>query len=93
MRGRNFRLSPRLGAFVDRQVESGRHRSASEVVREALRRYEDDLEAEQATLDWLRGQIAPGLAQARQGLFVEGTVREIFRRIEEKLDAEDAGRP
>jgi hypothetical protein len=37
-------------------------------------------------------QIEPGLEQARQGLFVEGTVREIFDRIDRELDSEDAGR-
>lgn len=50
MSGRDFSLTPQLSAFIDRQVDDGRHRNASEVVREALRRYADDLEAERASL-------------------------------------------
>ncbi|UEM25284.1 type II toxin-antitoxin system ParD family antitoxin (plasmid) [Skermanella mucosa] len=38
MSGRNVSLTPRLDRFVDSQVETGLHRNASEVVREALRR-------------------------------------------------------
>jgi len=33
----NVSLTPRLDGFVDQQVTSGRYKSASEVVREALR--------------------------------------------------------
>jgi antitoxin ParD1/3/4 len=36
-RTRNVSLTPELEAFVDRKVASGRYRSASEVVRAALR--------------------------------------------------------
>ncbi|MCJ8519443.1 putative addiction module CopG family antidote [Pseudorhizobium tarimense] len=38
-------LQQHVSDFVDREVASGRHRSASEVVTEALRRYEDDISA------------------------------------------------
>lgn len=48
MSGRNFSLTDRLSGFINREVTSGRHQNASEVVREALRRYEDDIEAEKA---------------------------------------------
>ena len=43
MAGRNVSLASRLSDFVDHQVGSGRHQNASEVVREALRRYETAL--------------------------------------------------
>ena len=46
MAGRNFSLTEPLSDFVDRQVASGRHQNASEVVREALRRYEGEVERE-----------------------------------------------
>ena len=46
MPARNVNLTERLAAFVDQQVHSGRHQNASEVVREALRRYERDLISE-----------------------------------------------
>ena len=45
--GRNFSLTDELGSFVDEQIDSGRHVSGSEVVREALRRYQDDIRREQ----------------------------------------------
>jgi antitoxin ParD1/3/4 len=67
--GRNFSLTTRLSRFVDRQVASGRHRSASEVVREALRRYEDDLEAERVSLDAIAAVAADGRAAIARGDF------------------------
>jgi antitoxin ParD1/3/4 len=55
MAGRNFSLTPRLSLFVDRQVGTGRHQNASEVVREALRRYEAVLVEEKARIIAIRG--------------------------------------
>ena len=46
--GRNFSLTDRQQRFVSAQVANGRHASGSEVIREALRRYEDDILREQA---------------------------------------------
>ena len=51
--GRNVSLTERHRHFIDLQVATGRHASASEVVREALRRYETELEAERAAIDAL----------------------------------------
>ncbi len=51
--GRNVNLTERQRRFIDTQVARGRHASASEVVREALRRYEIDMEAENAAVDVL----------------------------------------
>ena len=67
MSGRNVSLTPHLSAFVDQQVDSGRHQNASEVVREALRRYEDDLEAERAGLLALRTVAERGIAALERG--------------------------
>jgi antitoxin ParD1/3/4 len=39
---RNVSLTPELEAFIDNRVASGRYRSASEVVRAALRLLEED---------------------------------------------------
>lgn len=38
---RNVSLTPRLEAFIDERVATGRYRSASEVVRAALRLLEE----------------------------------------------------
>ena len=50
----NVNLTDRLSAFVDAQVRSGRHQNASEVVREALRRYEAALTAEAGVAEAIR---------------------------------------
>lgn len=46
--GRNFSLTEHQQRFVSEQVDNGRHASGSEVIREALRRYEDDIRRDQA---------------------------------------------
>lgn len=69
MSGRNFSLTQHLSGFVNQEVASGRHQNASEVVREALRRYEDDIAAEQASLAVLEKVAAAGSAAIEQGDF------------------------
>ena len=90
---RNVVLTGRHEAFIHRLVESGRYRNASEVMREALRTLEQREAGTEGALDWLRRQVEPGLVEARQGLFAEGTVREIFDRIDQELDAESTAPP
>lgn len=67
MTGRNFSLTPRLSTFIDRQVGSGRHQNASEVVREALRRYEDALSDERARIAAIRAAIREGREDIARG--------------------------
>ena len=67
MTGRNLSLTAHFETFVDQQVESGMHQNASEVVKEALRRYQGQLAAEQAQLDDIRAAIAEGRAAIAQG--------------------------
>lgn len=69
MSGRNFSLTERLSDFIDRQVDAGRHQNASEVVREALRRYQDDLEAERASLAAIDAVAEAGIAAIDRGDF------------------------
>jgi antitoxin ParD1/3/4 len=68
--GRNFSLTDHHQQFVDAQVSAGRHASGSEVVREALRRYEDDIQREQAHLDYLNKLSEHGEAAYARGDFV-----------------------
>lgn len=51
-------------------LATGRHASGSEVVREALRRYEDDIRHEQAHLDYLNKLAEQGEAAHASGDFV-----------------------
>ena len=67
MSGRNFSLTKHLNDFIDRQVDQGRHQNASEVVREALRRYQDDLAAEQASLAAIEAVAKRGMAAIERG--------------------------
>ncbi len=57
---RNVSLTPEMEAFIDGRVASGRFRSASEVVRAALRLLEEDERRRQepevrAAAEWRRG--------------------------------------
>ena len=91
MSGRNFSLTPHLSTFVDRQVDSGRHQNASEVVREALRRYEDDLEAERAAVAVLGALAERGAAAIERGDYrlVSGPedARALLADLERHADA------
>ena len=67
MSARNVSLTDHLSQFVDEQVANGRHQNASEVVREALRRYQDDMSAQQERIEVLRTVIAEGRADLARG--------------------------
>jgi antitoxin ParD1/3/4 len=54
----NVSLTPKLDGFVGEQVESGRYRSASEVVREGLRL----LELRQMQIESIQQALDEGLA-------------------------------
>lgn len=69
--GRNVSLTERHRRFIDLQVETGRHASASEVVREALRRYESELEAERAAIDALWALAEKSEAGEATGDFID----------------------
>lgn len=75
--GRNFSLTDHHQQFVDAQVSAGRHASGSEVVREALRRYEDDIQREQAHIDYLRRLGDEGEAAIARGEYVRLETQEL----------------
>ena len=91
MTARNVSLTDRLDTFVEQQVATGRHQSASEVVREALRRYEADLTAEAACIDMIRGIGREGRDAFARGDFAvidsADARRALFRRITGKAPA------
>jgi len=69
--GRNVSLTERHRHFIDQQVETGRHASASEVVREALRRYETELESERAAINALWALADKSEAGEAAGDFID----------------------
>ena len=70
MSGRNISLTDRLASFIDTQVENGRHQNASEVVREALRRYEDEIDTELASIAAIHAAAEEGLTAIARGDFI-----------------------
>lgn len=92
MSGRNFSLTERLSGFVDAQVQSGRHQNASEVVREALRRYEDDILAEQAALAAIEKVAEEGIAAIENGDFTVVSGRDGSRALLDRLNDRAAAR-
>jgi antitoxin ParD1/3/4 len=70
MSGRNFSLTDPLSQFIDAQVAAGRHQSASEVVREALRRYQHAVELEQAEIEAIKELIKEGRDAKSRGDFL-----------------------
>ncbi|TPK53006.1 type II toxin-antitoxin system ParD family antitoxin [Mesorhizobium sp. B2-4-19] len=92
MSGRNFSLTDRLSGFIDKEVASGRHQNASEVVREALRRYEDDITAEHASLAVLEKIAKTGIAAIESGDFTLVSGPNGSQALLDRLNARASGR-
>lgn len=68
----NISLTGELEQLVQRKVESGRYRSASEVVRAGLRLLEREDERTEVLLTEVRAQVQAGIEQAERGDLVDG---------------------
>lgn len=68
----NVSITPELEAMVQDLVRSGRYTSASEVVREALRLFDDHRRARQSQLAAMHAQITASLDDVERGEIVEG---------------------
>jgi antitoxin ParD1/3/4 len=92
MTGSNISLTDQLARFVERQVKTGRHESVSEVVREALRRYESELAAEQACIQMIREIARDGreaIARGDYALIDSAEARDdLFQRVTGRIRAE-----
>jgi antitoxin ParD1/3/4 len=75
----NVSLTPELEKFVQKKVASGMYQTASEVVREGLRRLDDESKRRRAQIKRLREKIAKSVAQADAGLLVDGD--EVLRGL------------
>ena len=77
----NVSLSAELVAFVEKEVASGEYGTASEVVRDGLRRllHEKATRKEKAAV--LRREIGRGLDQAREGRFSRRSVADIAAAV------------
>ena len=86
MSGRNFSLTDHLSTFVDEQVTSEQHQNASEVVRKALRRYEDDVLIERANLAAIEKVAEDGIAAIDDGDFRLVRGRDGSRALLDRLN-------
>ena len=80
MASTSFSLGPYWDDFIKAQVAEGRYGSATEVVREALRRMEEDVEKLKA----LRAQIQEGLDDANAGRLLDGD--EVFADLRARYE-------
>ncbi len=89
----NVNLTPELQSLVLNKVKTGRYNSASEVVREALRLFEERDHLRQLQVQDLRRKINRGWASLERGESVDG--EEFFRGLarEEKVMARKPKRP
>lgn len=84
----NVSLTPELEAFVDGLVKGGRYRSASEVVRTAIRLLQERESEQSARLDALRRSIDMGSEELDRGEGVSAD--EVFEEILKALRSEAA---
>ncbi len=78
----NVHLGPVFDEFVAGLLKTGHYQTQSEVLREGLRLLKEREEVKQIRLAELRKDIAVGVGQADQGLFVDGP--EAFAKIRKR---------
>lgn len=81
----NVHLTPELEQLVQTKVKSGRYNSASEVVREALRLFEERDQLLELRKEAIRQQIDEGWISLRRGEGVDGEA--FFAELEHKEQA------
>jgi antitoxin ParD1/3/4 len=68
---RTISFTERHLSLIDRMLEEGRHQSSSEVVREAMRRYEADLERDEVHMAYLHRLGDEGEADLAAGRYTD----------------------
>ncbi len=68
----NVNLSPTFESYIKKQLDGGIFNNASEVVRDALRLKMQQDEIYQTKLETLRGKLAIGEEQAKNGQLTDG---------------------
>jgi antitoxin ParD1/3/4 len=71
--------------LIEEEIRSGRHRSAGDVVLDALRLMEEQTQLLLGRKEEIRKGIAAGLESLRRGKGVDGEA--VFDRIESELDS------
>ena len=81
-------FTPEQAKFLAACVASGRYQSTSEVVREAIRLFEDQQVRRQAEVERARALIQEGAGQLDRGAVIDGET--FFREWDEELDEFEA---
>lgn len=85
----NVSLTPELEQMVSQQVASGLYNSASEVVRDALRMFQEREELKRLRYEELRQKILAGAEQIKQGKYkTYASADELMDDIEARAKAE-----
>jgi antitoxin ParD1/3/4 len=79
---RTISFTERHLTLIDRMLQEGRHQSSSEVVREAMRRYEAQLEHEAAHLAYLKRLGDEGEADLAAGRYTDVPYDELESHLE-----------
>ncbi len=80
----NVSLSAELVAFVEEEVASGHYGTASEVVRDGLRRLLRDKATREEKAAILRREVGRGLEQAQAGRLSPRSVADIAAAVRER---------
>ena len=81
----NVSLTKELEEFVRRGVESGRYRSATEVIRAGFRLLEREDDFRDTRLAAIRARVEEGIAQAERGELGDG--EEAVARVKKRAAA------
>jgi antitoxin ParD1/3/4 len=77
-------LTPQLESIIEGKIESGLYNNASEVIREALRRMEqNEAFMYQIKLEALRYAVMEGVQQAEQGKVSDYSLDGILKKAKE----------
>ena len=82
---RNINLTDHFDRFISENVDSGRYKNASEVVRDALRALQDRQREDEIKLARLRDAIQEGANDINRGNYVDLAEDEIGPYIAKKV--------
>ncbi len=82
----NVSLPSELAAFVEDEVKSGEYGTASEVIRDGLRRLLHERATREEKAAVLRREVGRGLEQARVGQFSRRSVADIADAVRARTE-------
>ncbi len=82
-------LTPEQARFIDERVSSGQYQSASEVIRDALRLFQQAELTRTQSVAEIRARIAQGLDEAKRGELIDGkeAIENVRKRRRSKKDS------